>query len=118
MTLVLRLAGPMLIFGGPYSNLQATRAVLAEAAARGIASDHILCTGDVVAYAADASACCDLMMASGATVLMGNCEENLAADSEDCGCGFAEDTACDLLSRAWYAHARAEITPADRKSVV
>jgi hypothetical protein len=104
----------MLIFGGPYSNLHATSAVLAEAAARGIAPDHILCTGDVVAYAADARACCDLMMASGATVLMGNCEENLAADAEDCGCGFGPDTACDLLSRAWYAHARAQVTPAHR----
>lgn len=111
---LLRLDAPMLVFGGPYSNLQATRAVLAEAALRGIAGDRILCTGDVVAYAADAAACCDLMMQSGALVLMGNCEENLAAEAEDCGCGFEEDTACDLLSRAWYAHANRQITPRHR----
>lgn len=105
---------PYLIFGGPYSNLQATRAVLAEAARRGIAPERVICTGDVVAYAADAAACCDLMMASGVAVLMGNCEENLAAGAQDCGCGFEEDTACDLLSRAWYAHADAQVTPAHR----
>ena len=28
--------GPALLFGGPYSNLEATQAVLAEAARRGI----------------------------------------------------------------------------------
>ncbi|WP_431302403.1 metallophosphoesterase family protein [Sediminicoccus sp. BL-A-41-H5] len=111
---LIRLDAPMLVFGGPYSNLQATQAVLAEAARRGIAGDRILCTGDVVAYAADAAACCDLMMESGALVLMGNCEENLAAEAEDCGCGFEEDTACDLLSRAWYAHANRQVTPRHR----
>lgn len=111
---LIRLDAPMLVFGGPYSNLQATQAVLAEAARRGMAGDRILCTGDVVAYAADAAACCDLMMDSGALVLMGNCEENLAAEAEDCGCGFEEDTACDLLSRAWYAHANRQVTPRHR----
>lgn len=90
---LIRLDAPMLVFGGPYSNLQATEAVLSEAARRGIAQDRILCTGDVVAYAADAAACCDRMMESGALVLMGNCEENLAAEAEDCGCGFEADTA-------------------------
>lgn len=111
---LIRLDAPMLVFGGPYSNLQATEAVLAEAARRGIAGDRILCTGDVVAYAADAARCCDVMMESGALVLMGNCEENLAAEAEDCGCGFEEDTACDLLSRAWYAHARRQVSPRHR----
>lgn len=111
---LIRLDGPMLVFGGPYSNLQATDAVLAEAARRGIPPGRILCTGDVVAYGADASACCDRMMDSGATVLMGNCEENLAAESEDCGCGFEEDTACDLLSRAWYAHANRQVSARHR----
>jgi predicted phosphodiesterase len=106
--------GPMLVFGGPYSNLQATRAVLAEAARRGIPPARILCTGDVVAYGADAAACCDLVMASGIAVLAGNCEEQLAEAAEDCGCGFEEGTACDLLSRSWYAHANAQVTPAQR----
>ena len=111
---LIRLDRPMLVFGGPYSNLQATDAVLAEAMRRGIRGDSILCTGDVVAYAADASACCERMMSSGAMVLMGNCEENLAAEIEDCGCGFEADTACDLLSRAWYAHANREVSARHR----
>jgi predicted phosphodiesterase len=106
--------GPLLVFGGPYSNLHATRAVLAEAARRGIPARRVICTGDVVAYGADAAACCDLAMASGIHVLMGNCEENLAAGARDCACGFEEGTECDLLSRAWYAHADGQVTAAHR----
>jgi predicted phosphodiesterase len=106
--------GPLLVFGGPYSNLQATQAILAEAARRGIPPQRVICTGDVVAYGADAAACCDLIMASGIWVIAGNCEENLAAGALDCGCGFEEGTACDLLSRAWYAHANREVTAAHR----
>ncbi len=112
--LVIPAEGPLLIFGGPYSNLQATRAVLAEAVRRGIPPARVICTGDVVAYGADAAACCDLVMASGIHVLMGNCEENLAAGEQDCGCGFEDGTACDLLSRAWYAHADRQVTQAHR----
>ena len=106
--------GPLLVFGGPYSNLQATRAVLTEATRRGIPARRVICTGDVVAYGADAAACCDLIMASGIWVIAGNCEENLAEGALDCGCGFAEGTACDLLSRAWYAHADRQVTAAHR----
>jgi predicted phosphodiesterase len=54
------------------------------------------------------------MMRSGIAVLAGNCEENLAAGEADCGCGFEEGTQCDLLSRAWYAHALRQVTPAQR----
>lgn len=106
--------GSLLVFGGPYSNLQATRAVLTEAARRGIPARRVICTGDVVAYGADAAACCDLIMASGILVIAGNCEENLAANALDCGCGFEEGTACDLLSRAWYAHADRQVTAVHR----
>ncbi len=103
--------GPVLAFGGPYSNLRATDAVLAEAARLGIPPRRVVCTGDVVAYGAEAAATCDLVMRSGIAVLAGNCEERLGADADDCGCGFAPGTACDLLSRAWFAHARREVTP-------
>jgi hypothetical protein len=114
MTFAIKADGPVLAFGGPYSNLQATAAVLVEAARRGIPARRVLCTGDVVAYCADAAATTDLVMRSGIAVLAGNCEEQLAAAAEDCGCGFEEGTQCDLLSRAWYAHALREVTPAQR----
>ena len=94
-----------LVFGGPYSNVQALDALLAEAARRAIPPARMICTGDVVAYAADPVAVTERMMAAGIPTIMGNCEESLAAEAGDCGCGFAEGTACDLLARGWYAHA-------------
>lgn len=114
MTPVVHADGPVLVFGGPYSNLQATEALLAEAARLGIPPARMICTGDVVAYGADPAATLELVIGSGCRVVAGNCEENLAAGEADCGCGFAEGTACDLLSRAWFAHAAARVTPAQR----
>jgi predicted phosphodiesterase len=111
---MIALDAPWLVFGGPYSNLHATRALLDEAARRGIPPARILCTGDVVAYAAAAAATTALVMDSGMHVVMGNCEEQLAAGAQDCGCGFEEGTACDLLARGWYAHALREVTATQR----
>jgi len=48
--------GPVMVLGGPYSNLEATRAALAEAARLKIPRERIICTGDVVAYGADPAA--------------------------------------------------------------
>lgn len=47
------LDGPVLVFGGPYSNLQATRALIARADQLGVPSQNLICTGDVVAYCGD-----------------------------------------------------------------
>ena len=108
-------AGPVLFFGGPYSNLEGFRAVLEEAARRGIANESIVCTGDLVAYGADASACVALAQELGIHVVMGNCEEQLAAGEPDCGCGYAPGSACDLLSKSWYAHALQSLSTSARK---
>ena len=97
--------GPLLIFGGAYSNLEATAAVLAEAARLGIPPERVVCTGDVVAYGADADATATLVRDFGCHVVMGNCEESLASGTADCGCGFPEDSACQRLSSAWFTYA-------------
>lgn len=100
---------PVLVFGGPYSNLEATQALFAQAARLGIPADRMICTGDVVAYGADAAATAHFIRASGCHVVMGNCEESLAQGDADCGCGFLPGSACDHLSSAWFAHAQREI---------
>jgi len=111
---VLELNGPALLFGGPYSNLQATQALFTEAARLGIPPARMVCTGDVVAYGADAAATATLVRQSGAHVVMGNCEEQLAAGADDCGCGFTAGSLCDRLSAAWFAHADATLDAASR----
>ncbi len=109
----LNLSGPLLVFGGPYSNLEALKAMREVADVRSIPADHCLCTGDVVAYCADAKACVDEIRDWGIPVVMGNCEESLGEGLNDCGCGFEEGTACDLLSKQWFDHASAQLTKDD-----
>lgn len=109
-----QLSGPLLVFGGPYSNLLATKAMRAEAERLGIPNGNVICTGDVVAYAAEPSETTSEIMDWGITTVMGNCEENFGVDAEDCGCGFEEGTACDLLSRQWYAYANQRLSAEQR----
>ena len=102
---VLKARGAVLVFGGCYSNLQATCALLDEARRLGIPPQRTICTGDVVAYGADAVATVDIVRRAGVHVVMGNCEESLGERAQDCGCGFTSGSACDRLSAAWYSHA-------------
>lgn len=95
--------GPVLVFGGPYGNLEATRALLDAAARLDIPAGRAVCTGDVVAYGADPQAVTDLVRDWGCAVVMGNCEESLAAEAADCGCNFTEGSACEALSAQWFA---------------
>ena len=107
--LVLEPNRPLLIFGGCYSNLEATLALSAEARRLGIPPERTVCTGDVVAYCADATQTVDLIRDWGTHVVMGNCEEALGFRKKDCGCGFAEDTECRRMSADWYAYADTEV---------
>ena len=109
------LTGPVLVFGGPYGNLEATQAVFAEARRRGIAPKNIVCTGDLAAYCADPQPVIDLVRRAGIRVVMGNCEESLAAGAADCGCGFAEDSACAALASEWYAYADRRVDSDSRR---
>jgi predicted phosphodiesterase len=102
---------PLLVCGGAYSNLEAFGAMLAEADRRGIPANRIVHTGDAVAYCGDALATTAALRASAIHAIKGNVELKLAENAADCGCGFDEGSACDLLARDWYAHARATMTP-------
>lgn len=106
---------PVILFGGPYSNLQATRAMRDEARARNIAPERVICNGDIVAYCGDPSATVQLVRDWGIPVVMGNCEESLAMDSDDCGCGFEDGTLCSVLSVEWYRFATSQVSAGQRR---
>lgn len=103
----------LLSFGGVYGNVQALRALTAAVSD----NDIMVCAGDLAAYCADGAAVCRMMREkfSAAATVRGNCERALAADEDECGCGFAPGSACDRLSAGWYARARESIPPADKK---
>jgi len=103
------LGGPVLVFGGPYGNLEATSALIDTARRLGVPASRAICTGDVVAYGADPQATVDLLRDWGCPVVMGNCEESLAADAADCGCGFSAGSACATLSVQWFDASRRDL---------
>ena len=103
------LQGKLLFFGGPYSNLQATQALKSLADVLQIQASNIICTGDTVAYCAHPNETVALLREWGITVVMGNCEESLGWRAPDCGCGFEEGSACEVLSESWYRFANQNI---------
>ncbi|MBE9476965.1 MAG: metallophosphoesterase family protein, partial [Proteobacteria bacterium] len=106
--------GDMLLFGGVYSNLAALNALIRVAQDSGIPAKNCICTGDVVAYCADAQACVDTIRDFNCPVLVGNCEAQLAMNAQDCGCGFDKGTTCSVLSRDWYDHAVKQVSAANK----
>jgi predicted phosphodiesterase len=105
---------PLLVFGGPYSNLRALAALRQRAEALGIPAAHCICTGDVVAYCAEPEETTAAMRAWGCHVIAGNCEEQLAAGAEDCACGFEPGSECDTLAKGWYPFANARMSAESR----
>ncbi|MEM7292067.1 MAG: metallophosphoesterase family protein [Pseudomonadota bacterium] len=106
--------GPLLLFGGPYSNLQATQALRVEADRLGIPAQNIVCSGDVVAYCAQPRETIALLRDWGVAVVMGNCEESIADNADDCGCGFEPGSVCDTLSASWFSFTNSQIDEPDR----
>jgi predicted phosphodiesterase len=108
------LDGPLLVFGSPYSNSQALAALIRAAQGVGIQSGQMICTGDVVAYCGAPARTVTQMRALGCAVVAGNCEIQLGSGATDCGCGFEDGSACDLLSVGWYGFASGILGAADK----
>lgn len=105
---------PVLWFGGAVSNRQAVEGLRAAAARAGIPADQVIGTGDAVAYAGDPAGTLDALREWGVRQIQGNCEQSLIAAADDCGCGFAAGSGCDLLTGAWYAHCDQQVDAARR----
>jgi predicted phosphodiesterase len=105
---------PILVFGGPYSNVRALTAMRTRAEQLGIPPSRAICTGDVVAYCVEPEETTAAIRAWGCHVVAGNCEEQLAAGSADCACGFEEGSECDRLAKGWYPFANGRILPESR----
>ncbi|GAB3563086.1 metallophosphoesterase family protein [Spirosoma luteolum] len=98
-------SGKLLVFGGPYSNLQALESLRILADELGLAPDQIICTGDIVGYCAQPDESVQLVKSWGIHAIQGNVEQNIIRGEDDCGCNFAEGGRCDLFSRTWFPYA-------------
>lgn len=106
------LEGPLLIFGGVYSNYQALERLINIAKAKGIPASNIVCTGDIVAYCSEPEACLQAIRDWGIHCISGNVELQLVNGEDDCGCNFEESTRCDLFSKNWYPFAKSNVSNA------
>ena len=68
-----------------------------------------------MAYCADPQGVVDLLLSSDIRIIMSNCEESLAARASVCSCGFAEDSACAILSGQCYACAERNVDAESRR---
>lgn len=108
-----QIKGKILVFGGVYSNLQALEAVYQKAQELNIDANHIICTGDIVAYCAQPVECINFIKDWGIHCIAGNVEMNLVDDVDDCGCNFEDGSRCDVFSRQWYPYLKSKITSTD-----
>jgi putative phosphoesterase len=97
------------IFGDIHGNLPALEAVLADIDARGLA--NLYCLGDLVGYGVWPNEVIATIRQRQIPTIMGNYDQGVGRDSDDCGCAYRTPAAQALGERsiAWSnAHTSAE----------
>ncbi len=72
-----------------HGNSAATEAVLADIDAH--APDEVVCLGDLVGYGARPNETIDLIRSRGILTIMGNYDDGVGFDRDDCGCAYKDD---------------------------
>jgi putative phosphoesterase len=76
------------IFGDLHGNSAATQAVLAEIDREAL--DEQICLGDLVGYGACPDRTIDLVRERGIPTIMGNYDDGVGFDRDDCGCAYKD----------------------------
>jgi putative phosphoesterase len=98
------------IFGDIHGNLPALEAVLADMEKRGL-TDNRYCLGDLVGYGVWPNEVVEAIRQRQIPTIMGNYDQGVGHDSDDCGCAYRTPEAQALGERsiAWSnAHTSAE----------
>ncbi|MHB8532884.1 MAG: radical SAM protein [Solirubrobacteraceae bacterium] len=77
------------VFGGPYANPYALRAMLGDARAR--ACQRVFCLGDLGGFGAECDAICSLLAEARVECIAGNYDIAIGRGDPDCGCGYADE---------------------------
>jgi putative phosphoesterase len=90
------------IFGDIHGNIQALRAVFTDMEERGVA-DNLYCLGDLVGYGVYPNEVIQAIRERDIPTIMGNYDQGVGNDSDDCGCAYktAEAEALGKQSIAW-----------------
>jgi putative phosphoesterase len=95
-----------------HGNLPALEAVLDDLGPRRL--DAVYCLGDLVGYAAFPNQVTDRIRAEGIPTIMGNYDDGVGFDRDECGCAYTDPVEKALGDRS-LAWTRAEVT-ADNKA--
>ncbi len=89
------------IFGDIHGNIAALNAVLADIEARGL--ENLYCLGDLVGYGVFPNEVIEAIRGRNIPTIVGNYDEGVGQDSDDCGCAYKTETARALGNRsiAW-----------------
>jgi putative phosphoesterase len=96
-------------FSDIHGNLHALQAVLADIDRQ--EPDQVYCLGDLVGYGAHPNEVIDLIRTRQIPTIMGNYDDGVGFDKDDCGCAYTDEEMRRLgdLSLAWSrAHVTAE----------
>jgi putative phosphoesterase len=77
------------IFSDIHGNLQALEAVLADLRAQ--KPDAVYCLGDLVGYGANPNEVTERIRREGFPTIMGNYDDGVGFDRDECGCAYRED---------------------------
>lgn len=79
------------IFGDIHGNLPALNAVMADMGSRG--GETLYCLGDLVGYGTHPNEIIDIIREREIPTLMGNYDQGVGNNSDDCGCAYTTDIA-------------------------
>lgn len=96
------------IFSDIHANLPAMQVVRQDIASRSF--DGIYCLGDLGGYASEPNEVQDVVMAMGCPTIMGNYDENVGNDGEDCGCHYTKPFDIEM-SNTSFRWTREHTTP-------
>jgi putative phosphoesterase len=102
---------PLTVFGDIHGNLPALQAVLADIDERGMTD--LICLGDLVGYGTWPNEVTAIIRERGIPTIMGNYDQGVGQDSDDCGCAYRTPEARALGERS-IAWSNAHTTAANK----
>lgn len=86
------------IFGDIHGNISALNAVLTDIEARGF--ENLYCLGDLVGYGVYPNEVIETIRSRHIPTIVGNYDEGVGHNSDDCGCAYKTETARELGNRS------------------
>ena len=99
------------IFSDIHGNLPALQAVMADITAQKLQT--VYCLGDLVGYGASPNEVTDRIRTEGMPTIMGNYDDGVGFDRDECGCAYREAAEKERGERS-LAWTKAQVTPGNK----